>query len=70
MQVEHVKGRLERAIHRGRSTVSEDELEAVAAVVLAIVGELTLELAEVIGELGQRVQKLEAKLGGDAPTAS
>jgi hypothetical protein len=39
---------------------TEDEVEAIAAVVLAIVGELTVELAVVIAELAVRVEALEA----------
>ena len=38
------------------------EVEAIAAVVLAIVGEVTVELAAVIAELAIRVEALEAKV--------
>jgi hypothetical protein len=61
MQVDHVKDRLQSAMHRGKTKVSEDELEVVAAVVLAVVGEVTVELATLIAELSQRVEALEAK---------
>ena len=40
---------------------SEAEVEAIAVVVLAIVGEVTVELAVVIAELAARVEALEAK---------
>jgi hypothetical protein len=47
MNVDDVKNRLHGALHR-YTKATEDEVEAVAAVVLAIVGELTAELAVVI----------------------
>lgn len=58
MSVDDVKDRLHGALHR-HPKASEDEVEAIAAVVLAIVGELTAELAIVIAELEARVEALE-----------
>ena len=60
MNVNDVKARLSGALHR-HAKASEDEVEAIAAVVLAIVGELTAELADVISELAARVEALEAR---------
>ena len=60
MAVEDIKDRLHGALHR-HPKATEDEVEAIAAVVLAIVGELTLELAAVIADLAARVEKLESK---------
>jgi hypothetical protein len=40
---------------------TEDEVEAITVVVLAIVGELTAELAVIVGELAGRVGALEAR---------
>ena len=60
MAKDHVKHRLNDAVHRGHGKVTEDELEEVTAVVLAIVGELTLELATVIADLEERVAALES----------
>ncbi len=59
MSVDDVKTRLHGALHR-HPKATEDDVEAIAAVVLAIVGELTAELAIVIAELGARVEALEA----------
>jgi hypothetical protein len=64
MQNEHVRQRLHDAMHRGNAKVSEDELAEVTVVVLAIVAELSTELAEVIAELAARVEALEAKAAG------
>jgi len=60
MHVDDVKARLHGALHR-HPKASEDEVEAVAVLVLAIVGELTAELAVVIAELASRIEQLEAK---------
>lgn len=46
-------------LHR-HPKATEDEVEAIAAVVLAIVGEVTIELAAIIADLGSRVEALEA----------
>lgn len=59
MSVDDVKSRLHGALHR-HPKATEDEVEAIAAVVLAIVGELTTELAVVIADLSARVAALEA----------
>jgi hypothetical protein len=61
MNTDHVKERLQGALHRGNHKATETELAEVAAVVLAIVGELTVELAAVIAELAERVAALEAR---------
>jgi hypothetical protein len=58
MHVDDVKARLHGALHR-HPKATEDEVEAIAAVVLAIVGELTAELALVIADLATRVEGLE-----------
>jgi hypothetical protein len=60
MHVDDVKARLHGALHR-HPKATEDEVEAIAAVVLAIVGEVTIELAVIIAELAARVEALEAK---------
>ena len=60
MHVDDIKGRLHGALHR-HPKPSEAEVEAIAAVVLAIVGEVTEELAVVIAEPAARVEALEAK---------
>jgi hypothetical protein len=60
MHVDDVKARLHDALHR-HPKATEEEIEAVALVVLAIVGELSAELAAVIAELAARVEALEAK---------
>jgi hypothetical protein len=60
MAVEEIKARLHGALHR-HPKATEDEVEAIAAVVLAIVGELTAELAVVIADLALRVEALEAR---------
>jgi hypothetical protein len=59
MAVEEIKARLHGALHR-HPKATEDEVEEVAVVVLAIVGELTAELAVVIADLAARVEALEA----------
>ena len=53
-----VTARLHGALHR-HPKATEDEVEAIAGVVLAIVGELTAELAIVIADLASRVEALE-----------
>ena len=58
MHVDDVKARLHTALHR-HPKATEDEVEAIAVVVLAIVGELTAELAVVIADLASRVEALE-----------
>jgi predicted RecB family endonuclease len=55
-------------MHRGSHKATEDELAEVTAIVLAIVGEVTLELATVIAELAERLEALER--AGAAPAAS
>ncbi len=60
MHADDIKGRLHGALHR-HPKATEDEVEAIAVVVLAIVGEVTAELAVLIGELAARVEALEAK---------
>jgi hypothetical protein len=60
MAVDEIKARLHGALHR-HPKATEDEVEAIAAVVLAIVGELTAELAVVIADLALRVETLEAR---------
>ncbi|MDQ1509038.1 MAG: hypothetical protein QOG50_882 [Actinomycetota bacterium] len=60
MAVEEIKARLHGALHR-HPKATEDEVEAIAVVVLAIVGELTAELAVVIADLAARVEALEAR---------
>ena len=59
MHVDDVKARLHGALHR-HPKATEEEVEAITAVVLAIVGELTVELAIVIADLASRVEALEA----------
>ena len=59
MHADDVKARLHGALHR-HPKATEDEVEAIAVVVLAIVGEVTAELALVIAELAARVEALEA----------
>jgi hypothetical protein len=60
MAVDEIKARLHGALHR-HPKATEDEVEAIAAVVLAIVGELTAELAVVIADLAVRVEALEGR---------
>ena len=60
MHADDIKTRLHSALRR-HPKATEDEVEAVAVVVLAIVGEVTAELAVIIGELAGRVEALEAK---------
>ena len=63
MNVDQVRERLHGAMHRGHAgKATEEELGAVAALVLAVVGEVTAELAIVIAELAERVDALEAAL--------
>jgi NTP pyrophosphatase (non-canonical NTP hydrolase) len=61
MDKEQVKARLHDAMHRGRTKATEEELGEVAAVVLAVVGEVTVELSALIADLAERVAALEAK---------
>jgi hypothetical protein len=61
MSSDHVKERLQDALHRGHHKATETELAEVAAIVLAVVGELTAELAAVIAELAERVAALEGR---------
>jgi hypothetical protein len=58
MQQEHIRDRLHDAMHRSPK-VSEDELAEVTGVVLAVVTEITAELALIIAELAARVEALE-----------
>ena len=58
MHVDDVKARLHTALHR-HPKANEDEVAAIAAVVLAVVGEVTIELAAMIADLGTRVEALE-----------
>lgn len=60
MAVDEIKARLHDALHR-HPKATEDEVEAIAVVVLAIVGELTAELAVVIADVEARVEALEAR---------
>jgi hypothetical protein len=60
MHVDDIKTRLHGALHR-HPKATEGDVEAIAAVVLAIVGEVTVELAVVIAELAARLDALEAK---------
>jgi hypothetical protein len=59
VHVDDIKARLHGALHR-HPKATEEEVEAITAVVLAIVGELTVELAIVIADLASRVEALEA----------
>ena len=60
MDEEHLKKRLHDAMHRGHRRATEEELAEVTAVILAIVGEVTLELSVVLADLTDRVAALEA----------
>ena len=60
MDADHIKTRLHDSLHRGRGKVTEEELEDVSALVLAIATELAAELAVVIADLAERVEALEA----------
>jgi hypothetical protein len=60
MHADDINARLHGALHR-HPKASEQEVEAIAVVVLAIVGEVTAELAVIIGELEGRVGALEAR---------
>ena len=59
MKAEDVRSRLHNAMHRGSKKATEDELAEITAVVLAIVTEVSAELAVVIAELAERVERLE-----------
>ncbi len=61
----HIRDRLHDALHRGSPKATEDDVAGVTAVVLSIVAELTGELATVIGELGDRIEALEARVAGE-----
>ena len=61
MHADDIKDRLHGALHR-HPKASEAEVAEIAAVVLAIVAEVTVELAAVIGELAARVEVLEASV--------
>lgn len=63
MDKEQLRARLHDAVHRGHSKATEEELAEVTAVVLAVVAELTGELALVLGDLAARVEALEARAG-------
>lgn len=60
MEADDVKARLHDALHR-HAKASEAEVEAVARVVLAVVGELTAELAVMLSDLATRIKALEGK---------
>ena len=59
MDRDQLKSRLHDAMHRGSRKASEAELAEVTAVVLAIVGEVTAEMAVLIADLEERVGALE-----------
>ena len=59
MNQEAIRQRLHDALHRGHRKATEEEVGEVAALVLAIVAELTAEMALVIAELDARVAALE-----------
>jgi hypothetical protein len=59
VNADKVKSRLQDAMHRGHTKVSEEELAEVTAVVLAVVGELAAEMALVLTELAARIEALE-----------
>ena len=61
MSNEVIRQRLHDALHRGHRKATEEEVSEVAAFVLAIVTELTAEMALVIAELEARVATLEAR---------
>jgi hypothetical protein len=63
MDAEHIRTRLQDALHRGHRKATEDELAEVTAVVLAIVTEVAAEMAEVMAGLAARVEALEAAAG-------
>jgi hypothetical protein len=48
-------------MHRGSTKATEGELAEVTAVVLAVVGEVTAEMAVLIADLEERVAALEAR---------
>jgi hypothetical protein len=60
MAVEHIKERLQTALHRGGKKASEEQLEAVTEIVLLVVAEVTAEIAVLIADLEERVAALEA----------
>ena len=59
MSESHIKERLQGALHRGHHKATEEELAEVAAVVLAVVGEITAELIAILADLSDRVTALE-----------
>lgn len=61
MDEAHLKQRLHDAMHRGHRKATEDELTEVTAIVVAIVGEITLELSVVLADLTERVAALETQ---------
>lgn len=66
MKAEHIRDRLHEAMRRSPKA-SEEELAEVSAVVLAIVGDVTAELAVVIADLAARVALSRRKPDNAAP---
>ncbi len=60
MRADDIKDRLHGALMQ-RPKATEDDVEAVAAMVMVVIGELTSELAVVIADLLTRIEVLEAK---------
>ena len=60
MLADDIKDRLHGALLR-RPKATEDDVEAVAVMVMAVIGELTAELAVVIADVLTRIEVLEAK---------
>jgi hypothetical protein len=58
---EKVKDRLHGALKRGGTKATEEEVAAVAEVVLLVVAELATELTEVLVDLEARVEALEGR---------
>jgi hypothetical protein len=61
IHTEQLRRRHHDAVHRGGTKATEEELAEITVVVLAVVAEVATELAEVIGELGARIEALEAR---------
>ena len=61
MNKDQLRTRLHDAMHRGSTKATESELAEVTAVVLAVVGEVTAEMAVLIADLEERVAALEAR---------
>ena len=59
MDIDEIKHRLHEALHR-HAKAAEDDVETIAIVVLAIVGEMTAELATMLAELAERIKALES----------